>query len=151
MKAAERSDWRTSELPSKRTTIALDRLFPPHDIERIKLGLIPQEMEDKWFVYWEKDALFFHRSWTGFCIFIVRFVIQGDACRMVEADLNRDPDQYGETSDSRDARMISFLIDTLLLGTPAAFPSGVSGARKKAIEMWAAVGRAMLGQHPDRK
>ena len=22
-------------------------------------------MEDKWFIYWKDDALFFHRSWTG--------------------------------------------------------------------------------------
>ena len=149
MKAAERSDWRTTDLPSKRTTIALDRLFSLKDIEGIKLGLTPQEMEDKWFVYWEKDTLFFHRSWTGFCVFVVRFVIQGDSCRMVEADLNRDPEQYSETSNRRDAEMISYLIDALLLGRPAVFPSRVSGVKKKAIEMWAVVGRAMLGQRPN--
>ena len=29
--------------------------------------------EDKWFIYWENDTLFFHRSWTGVCVYIVRF------------------------------------------------------------------------------
>lgn len=30
-------------------------------------------MEDKWFWYMEGDTLYIHRSWTGFCIYIVEF------------------------------------------------------------------------------
>ena len=31
----------------------------------VKQGLIPQAMEDKWFIYYEDPHLFLHRSWTG--------------------------------------------------------------------------------------
>ena len=32
----------------------------------LKKGLIPQQMEDKWFIFYEDGWLHFHRSWTGF-------------------------------------------------------------------------------------
>ena len=76
-------------------------------------------MEDKWFIYWNDDALFFHRSWTGFCIYVVRFAADGATWRMIQADVNRDRRQYEETDDDRDARLISYLIDVLLLGRHA--------------------------------
>jgi hypothetical protein len=151
MKVAEQSDWQTKELPSKRTTITLNRSFPLPEIERMRAGLLPQEMEDKWFIYWQDDRLFFHRSWTGFCVYVVRFTNQGDCYRMVEADVNRDPEQYSETNDEHDAAMISYLIDVLLLHQEANFPSAESSPETGALMQWSQVGRAMFGQHPDHE
>jgi len=151
MKTAKQSDWQTKELPSKRVTISLDRSFSPSQIQRMRLGLVPEQMEDKWFIYWEKDTLFFHRSWTGVCVYIVRFTSQGDCYHMVAADVNRDPEQYREESDERDAKMISYLIDVLLLQQEAAFPTGESSPEKQALMAWSQVGRAMLGQHPNKE
>ena len=94
MKAAERSDWQTEQLPSKRITIPLNRSLTLSEMQRLRSGLVPEQMEDKWFIYWQNDRLFFHRSWTGFCIYEVRFTSQGDCYRMVDADVNRDPEQY---------------------------------------------------------
>ena len=37
-------------------------------MDQIRAGHIPEMMEDKWFIYWQDDRLFFHRSWTGYCI-----------------------------------------------------------------------------------
>ena len=47
-------------------------------MDHIRQGMIPEVMEDKWFIYWKDDALFFHRSWTGFCIYVVRFAADGE-------------------------------------------------------------------------
>jgi hypothetical protein len=69
MKSAKQKDWKTGALPSKRTTIALNRRFSPIEMRKIRAGLVPQQMEDKWFVFWERDALFFHRSWA-LCVVI---------------------------------------------------------------------------------
>src|SRR5881397_1592207 len=91
MKIAEQSDWQTTPLPVKRTKIVLDRQFSTEEIQRMRAGLIPEAMEDKWFIYWHDDMLFFDRSWTGFCIYVVRFAADGDGYRMIEADVNRDP------------------------------------------------------------
>ena len=108
-----------------------------------------EQMEDKWFIYWKDDTLFFHRSWTGFCIYVIRFAVEGDSCRMIEADVNRDPKQYKETIDKRDVKMISYLVDVLLLHREAVFPSNEPSSEKRALINWSQVGRAMLGQHPN--
>jgi len=40
-------------------------VFSVEQFARLKIGLIPQVMEDKWFIYYEPPHLFLHRSWTG--------------------------------------------------------------------------------------
>ncbi|MGZ8886075.1 MAG: hypothetical protein ACXW1O_05855 [Halobacteriota archaeon] len=148
MKAAKRNNWKSEALPSKHTTIALNRQFSLIEMRKIRAGLVPQQMEDKWFVFWERDALYFHRSWTGHCLYVVRFVKEGDSCVMIEADVNRDPEQYKETSDERDANKISYLIDVLLLRQYAVVPSNDPSIDRRVIIEWGLVGRAMFGQHP---
>jgi hypothetical protein len=149
MKTAKPTDWKIHPLPSKKTTIRLDRIFSSKEINPICKGLVPRQMEDKWFIYWKDDTLYFHRSWTGYCVFIVRFVAESEGFRMIEADVNRDPEQYKQTSDERDAEMISYLIDLLLLHKKAVFPSYEPSSEDQTFKQWSQVGRAMLGQHPD--
>ena len=151
MKSATRSDWKTLDLPEQRATIELDLRFTPDEFEQIKRGVIPEEMEDKWFVYWGDDSLFFHRSWTGFCVHIVRFVLDDDGATAVEADLNRDSEQYKNTDDRYDARMIPYLIDVVLLRQPSRYPSKSSSDTRRALEQWSQVGHAGLGIHPGDK
>jgi hypothetical protein len=81
----------------------------------MRRGVIPEQMEDKWFIYWKDGELYFHRSWTGRCIYVVKFESEQAGCRMIEALANRDHEQYQETSEERDKAMISFLIDVVLL------------------------------------
>ncbi len=148
MTPTKKSDFTTVDLPQQHRTVRLDRTFSPAEMQQIQLGLYPQEMEDKWFIYWQDNTLFFHRSWTGFCVYVVRFAADGKTYRMFEADLNRDSQQYTETSDGRDAAMISYLIDVLLLRRVAEFPCDDSGSGMAAIQQWSQVGQAMFGHHP---
>ena len=115
---------------------------------RIRRGLMPEQMEDKWFIFWEDDTLFFHRSWTGFCIYVVHFACDEDPCRMINAEVNRDPAQYTGVSDERDAKQVSYLVDLLLLQQRVVFPTGEAKPEDNALETWSLVGRAMLGEHP---
>lgn len=145
-KPAKKSDWRTEPLPAEHATIELNRSFTSHEMQKIQAGLVPEEMEDKWFIYWSENTLHFHRSWTGNCIFVVRFAKDGDSFRMVQADVNRDPRQWKDTSDSHDAAMISHLIDVLLLKRPSEFPGGDHAMPEAAIMEWSVMGKAMLGE-----
>ena len=138
-------------LPSKKTTISIDRSFSSKEMKLIRKGLRPEQMEDKWIICWENNTLSFYRSWTGVCIYVVRFTSEDDTTKMFEADVNRDPKQYKETDDETDKNMISYLIDVLLLNNDAIFPSEESSSEKQAIEKWHHIGRASLGQHPDNK
>jgi len=149
MRVAKRSDLNINPLPPQRATIALDRCFSSQEMQKIRSGVVPQQMEDKWFVFWENETLFFHRSWTGNCVYEVHFIGDGDVWRMVRADVNRDPDQYGGVSDEQDARLISYLVDLLLLRQTPVFPSNGAESGRSALEKWSFVGRAALGEHPN--
>jgi len=145
---AEPTDWKTKSLPRLHSRVDLDRTFTQDELVRIRHGLVPEAMEDKWFVYWQDNQLFFHRSWTGFCTFIVDFTTTGDGATMTGARVNRDPGQYLSTDDEYDSRMISFLIDVLLLRRPASFPATQESTEDQALEQWSVVGRAGLGEYP---
>ena len=56
MKIAKEEDWKTEALPSKRTTIALNRRFSSIDMRKIRMGFVPQQKEDKWFIFWKRNV-----------------------------------------------------------------------------------------------
>jgi len=148
---AEPADLDIRPLPDKHTLVPLDRRFTAQEMQRIRMGLIPRQMEDKWFIYWCDGRLFRHRSWTGLCIYVVRFSCEQGACVMTEAKVNRDPAQYKATDDARDAALISYLIDVLLLRRPAAYPADASSGEQAALAQWSLIGRAMLGDQADEE
>jgi hypothetical protein len=47
-------------------------------------------MDDRWFIFSEMDWLYFHRSWTGRCIFQIRFKTQKGIYKIVEAWSSRN-------------------------------------------------------------
>lgn len=84
-------------------------------MEIIRSGCLPEDMDDKWFLYWQGDALHCHRGSQGHCIYVVRFESKGDTYCMVEAEVNRDRSQYDWSSEEADQEGISKLVDKLLL------------------------------------
>ncbi|MFO7543292.1 MAG: hypothetical protein R6W97_10895 [Thiobacillus sp.] len=147
MKTAKLSDWKTKPLPSEHVVIPLAQNFTSEEMAVIRRGVIPEQMEDKWFIYWSDGELFFHRSWTGCCVYVVKFQADNDGYKTMEARVNRDPLQYGETNDGKDKAMISFLIDVILLHRAHEFPGSVP-SECQALRQWSQVGRAMLGERP---
>jgi hypothetical protein len=111
MKIASRDDWKTEPLPSTSKLISVDLNYSTSEFEKIIIGTIPEEMEDKWFIFYEEPWLYIHRSWTGFCVFKVRFEIFDDRAKIVKVWVNRDPKQYKETEDIRDASLLKILLD----------------------------------------
>ena len=114
-KPALPTDWATKPLPKQRTTLALNRSFSPSQMDRIRMGFIPDDMNEKWFMCWHDKTLHIYRSWSGFCIYVVHFVADGEGSRMVSAEVSRDYAQYQGTDDDYDAWLISDLIDGHLL------------------------------------
>lgn len=81
--------------------------------ENISLGLIPEEMEDKWFAYVEGHTLFLHRSWTGTCIFRIEFRPALDGYIISSAEVNNAPEQYRPRHDDQEISLIDRLIEYL--------------------------------------
>jgi hypothetical protein len=109
MPVAKRSDWETVPMPAQSERISLRRRYSSEEFERIKAGLIPQDMDDHWFIYYEEPWLYLHRSWTGFCIFQVRFEALDDGVVLAEATVNTSPEQY---QDPEADRWLGILLDS---------------------------------------
>jgi ribA/ribD-fused uncharacterized protein len=104
---AGKNDWKRLDMPRQRDSFILRRSFTARQMDVLRRGHIPQEMEDKWFRFMEGDTLFAHRSWTGTCIYRIDF--RTDDHHVVT--VNRDPEQYGCTSAAEDAQKLNCLLD----------------------------------------
>lgn len=113
-----KEDWKTKPFPHKRTEIMLDLSFDEAAMERIRKGFLPMAMEEKWFAWFDEPVLHLHRSWTGFCIYQVRFRREANRWRADSAKVNRDPEEYSETDPEADQRLIADLINELLVNGP---------------------------------
>ena len=106
-KIAEYGDWKTLPMPEEHDTFILQRSFSSQQMEALRIGNIPQEMEDKWFWYLEGDTLYAHRSWTGFCIFRIDFKADNQHCVTV----NRNKEQYSNTNIEEDKKLLNNLLN----------------------------------------
>ena len=69
-------------------------------------------MDDRWLCFMEDDWLYIHRSWSDICVYQVRLRDN----EVAEAWVNRDPQQYRETNDATDSRLLSSLLARLAHG-----------------------------------
>ena len=106
---ATRSDWKTLPMPEKRGRLLLSRQYSISEFAQISSGVVPGQMEDKWFMFYEAPWLHVHRSWTGFCIYQVRFEKIESEIVIVEAIVNLDPEQH---TGELDATLLGILLDS---------------------------------------
>ncbi len=65
---ATRSSWKNFPIKNP-VKVEMSWEFAEVHLDLIKRGYIPSEMEDKWFIFFEDDKIYFHRSWTGYGVF----------------------------------------------------------------------------------
>lgn len=109
-------DWELLDMPERFTTLYPRLSYTARQMAMIQRGFFPTVMEQKWFMYFTADRLRMHRSWGGTLIYDVgfRFDPAGGAS-ITEVVVNRDPEQYGNTNDEKDVRLIEELIQGHLL------------------------------------
>jgi hypothetical protein len=93
-KKVKKGDWHTEQMPSENTILSIQKTFAPEEYGELQKGILPEQMEDKWFIYFEDDRLYFHRSWTGYCTYIAEFEKMEDGYRISRAIANRNKSQY---------------------------------------------------------
>lgn len=133
-------------MPDRSSHFVLDETYNAFDSWMIARGSVPTEMEEKWFVYMEAGRLVFRRSWTGNLIYDVEARWRGDQLCLGDVRVNRDPEQYSETDDVYDRRMLRYLIAVVLLGKYNE-PSPVqddSRAENAPLQAWSTAGKASL-------
>ena len=87
---------------------------------RLKAGLIPRVMENKWFIYYEEPHLFLHRSWTGLPVYRLTLKNLSNGAEVTEA--LRSTDHVSRLSPDYEAEIVDFLVSNLLLGMAKPFP-----------------------------
>ena len=104
-------DWKAEPMGEAREQLDYHEIFSAAEMRRIACGLMPYEMEDKWFVYFAEGWLHFHRSWTGFETYQARFEPCEDGFRVDEAWVTRDTEQYTGTDAEEDLRNLRFMLE----------------------------------------
>lgn len=122
---ASRNSFKNEPMPHRKAPLPLTRWLSNEEFAQIQKGFVPQSMDDHWFIYFDNSTnqLYMHRSWTGFCIYILKFVQMSDGWEVTASSVNRDPKQYKEADDEHDTAVALWLIDVLLLGKEREFPS----------------------------
>lgn len=117
-KRVTRRDWKLKPMPKKSVLIPTERFFTPEEMEKIKLGCKPDSMDDHWFLYFENGRLNFHRSWTGFCIYIAHFKRKQGRILLHQFEANRHATQYSPADDANDVKEMNSVLDYFLLRRP---------------------------------
>ena len=114
MEKAIRTSWKTKPIPSQRIPLNLSLEFSHSAGQRMELGFVPEDMEDRWFIFNENDWLYFHRSWTGTCIFGVRLEKDDKTVHIKEAWANGNTAEYRSPGAKEDCETIKHLIFSYL-------------------------------------
>lgn len=107
---------RRPELPKAHVELPVewDAVLEPWELRRVKLGLLPQEMEDKWLLVWHAPDLRAIRSWTGYEVFRIRLGERPDGtARWTTLLASREASQYTNTDPNEDLATASRLLQTL--------------------------------------
>lgn len=112
---ATRSTWKNIPI-DKPVRIEISMSFTEKQFSLLKTGLIPRQMEDKWFVFFEDDWLYFHRSWTGHEIYRANIIRNGEGYAIREFLAERNTEKYSNEDPAIDIENFSFIIGRGLLG-----------------------------------
>lgn len=110
-------DWQELKaMPAQQTVLRPAVRFTPDEMMKIRRGFYPTVMEQKWFLYFTRNWLRMHRSWTGILIYDVGFEVDPDGGGQVtEVVVNRDSREYSSNDDGEDLRLLEDIIRSHLL------------------------------------
>jgi hypothetical protein len=111
---ANSSSWQHLPAPNETKPLGFQAVFTQAEAEKLKRGLIPVHMEDKWFIYFDGGWLRFHRSWTGAFIYALQLEDMDSAVRVVDSWVSRDPAAYMSDDLEYDRKVLCHLVNTLL-------------------------------------
>jgi hypothetical protein len=129
--------------------IAIDLKFSREQFDKIKNGLIQNEMEDKWFIFFEDNWLYFHRSWTGFGIYKAELKKDNDKYCINEFFVERNKEKYNCENDEKDTDNFTFLIAWGLLNVDVReiFFRKNENNEKETIQSWGAFGNLFISKN----
>ena len=107
---ATADSWKTLPMPERNTVIPMNVTITSANMAIVKMGHIPDAMEDHWFMYCDENTIRYYRSWSGICIYVAKYEDDGVNCRITELTVNREPEQYGGTDNEHDVALFMALL-----------------------------------------
>jgi len=123
--------------------------FSEEQYIKLQKGLIPEAMEDKWFIYFENDWLYFHRSWTGRGIFRVEIIKEENGCEsekytIKEFYVERDEVKNGDDKFDFDVLLQLILWGLLEIDVRNSFSEKYVDGTSGLMLTWALFGRLFI-------
>jgi len=113
---ATKDSWEIIEMPKNKVVLPINKKYSKDEYNKIMQGFIPKVMEDRWFVYFEDNKLYMHRSWTGYCIYELNFSKEKDSYKITKGYLNGNiADQIEDILLKEEVNKVLLLIDRILL------------------------------------
>ena len=99
-------------IPVEKAALGYQKFFRTVDANKIMSGYKPEDMDDRWFIYYEDSWVYFVRSWTGYHIFGFKLAVSPNGSANVIASwANRNIDEYQSKSKENDIQTINDLIN----------------------------------------
>lgn len=98
MEIATKERWKTIPMTQPKK-LGVSIFLNTKQLKKLHIGLVPNEMEDKWFAYFNDNAVYLHRSWTGYEIFKAELTIVEDGAEINEFWVEQNPEIYRELND----------------------------------------------------
>ncbi|MCL1849388.1 MAG: ADP-ribosylglycohydrolase family protein [Clostridiales bacterium] len=137
-----KDDWKTNEF-SKPSVIKVNFRITESQYAKIRFGLLPMQMEDKWFAYYDDGRIHLHRSWTGAKIYEAAIQKSENCYIITELIVERDAALYANTDDNEDVRSFHFLLGRGLLGYQVDAPVD-TGNTDDVLRGWGSYGKMIL-------
>jgi hypothetical protein len=82
------------QFPSVFYELNVDIHLKDAEIKKIREGKLPSHQDDRWIIYFEDPWLYFHRSWTTFCIYKVHVNYKAPYYFIDKVLVNGENEQY---------------------------------------------------------
>ena len=121
-KPVTREMWPTRDMPEERRALGLHRSFSTEEFHKLRQGVKPEGLADKWFAFYEEGWLNLHRSDSGVCVYRIRLVERDGQWDVARCEVNDHRRQRRTLGDAYDVAFCEWVLDNVLLGRVTSRP-----------------------------
>jgi tetratricopeptide (TPR) repeat protein len=91
---ATKDSWKNEPMSDLKIKEPFTIGIPDPFYQNFKKGLVPESEEDKWFIYYEDDKVYFHESESGICVYEMHIKNDKERSRYGEVFFEGDESKY---------------------------------------------------------
>jgi tetratricopeptide (TPR) repeat protein len=111
---ADKNSWKNFPMSDIKVKSPLTIEIPDVFYQNFKKGLLPETVEDKWFIYFEDDKVYFHEAESGICVYEMHLKYDEIQSRYAEVFYEGDERKY-IINESLEFSFFSFILFSLNL------------------------------------